>query len=407
MESYPKLRPLDFQPVLLKGQQMWFLRDPLHLSEIQLFVPMTIAPILALADGTRTSRDIYKDFCHLTDADISYKIVADVIDRLDQTYLLENDRTRSAIEGQLAAYRSSPYRFPSIAGHGYPSDENDLTEYLDKYDRFDILEHQTLWLGRGLISPHIDYERGGSVYARVWTRAAAAINAADLIIIFGTDHYGGPGTITLTRQPYATPYGVLPTDLDLIEKLATVVGEEAAFAHELHHRDEHSIELSTVWLHHIIRRHGFKDKPMVPILVGSFQHYLANGNHPDEDQRLDSFIEILQEETNGRKVMAIASVDLAHVGPNFGDDFRVDDQKKMDIEQFDKTIIAAALEGNAAGWYKQIAGIQDQNRICGFAPTYLLLRYLGSASGKMIAYDQCPADPDNTSVVSICGLLID
>jgi hypothetical protein len=51
--------------------------------------------------------------------------------------------------------------------------------------------------------------------------------------------------------------------------------------------------------------------------------------------------------------------------------------------------------------------VGDRNRICGFAPTYLLLRYLDNVSGQMIAYEQCPADAQDQSIVSICGLLLD
>ena len=406
MESYPKLRALDFQPVQYKGQHMWFLRDPLHLSDIQLFVPTTLAPLFAFTDGTRTSKEIHTAFCQLAGANIPFEVVTEALDRLDEACLLDNERARKVREMQLVKYRSEPYRLPSIAGHGYPSQVDELAKLLESYDAGDEVEHSSPWLGRGVISPHIDYNRGGSVYAKVWKRAHAAIEAADLVIIFGTDHSGGSGTITLTHQPYATPYGVFPTDRDLIEKLAEAIGEETAFADELHHRDEHSIELSAVWLHHIIQRNGLANKPMIPILVGSFQHFLANGEHPIDDRRLNSFIEVLQRETIKRRILAVASVDLAHVGPHFGDGYKMDVQQKEDIRHFDQLLMSAATEGNAASWYRQIAAIQDRNRICGFAPTYLLLRYLGATNGHEIAYDQCPADPEGTSIVSICGLLV-
>jgi hypothetical protein len=35
-----------------------------------------------------------------------------------------------------------------------------------------------------------------------------------------------------------------------------------------------------------------------------------------------------------------------------------------------------------------------------------MLRYLGPTEGIEIAYDQCPADVENTSFVSICGMLL-
>ena len=36
-------------------------------------------------------------------------------------------------------------------------------------------------MGHGVISPHIDYHRGGPVYAAVWQQAAAMAQAADLV----------------------------------------------------------------------------------------------------------------------------------------------------------------------------------------------------------------------------------
>ena len=63
----------------------------------------------------------------------------------------------------------------------------------------------------GLISPHIDYPRGWRTYARTWQLAADAVEEAELVILLGTDHGGGAGALTLTRQNYATPWGVLPT----------------------------------------------------------------------------------------------------------------------------------------------------------------------------------------------------
>ena len=36
-----------------------------------------------------------------------------------------------------------------------------------------------------------------------------------------------------------------------------------------------------------------------------------------------------------------------------------------------------------------------------------MLRFLETSGGRQVAYDQCPADPTDTSLVSICGLLLD
>ncbi|MCA9928871.1 MAG: AmmeMemoRadiSam system protein B, partial [Anaerolineales bacterium] len=255
--------------------------------------------------------------------------------------------------------------------------------------------------------PHIDYQRGGPVYAKVWQRAKTAVLDADLILIFGTDHNGGPGTFTLTRLPYTTPYGELPTDVAIIDAIADAIGPEAAYAEELHHRQEHSVELSAVWLHHIYHEAGVVPKPMIPILVGSFHHFVSNGSHPAQDETLMTAIEVLKRETAAKKVLAVASVDFAHVGPNFGDNFPMDTQRRDALRQTDDLLVQSIIRGDATGFYDQIAAVENKNRICGFSPIYLMLRYLGTTEGVQVAYDQCSADEENASLVSIAGILLE
>ena len=403
-DARPLLRPLDFQPVLYQGQPMWFLRDPLQLSDQQLFMPEAIAPLLTLIDGRRTQMEIHSAFCQLVGTSLDPAVTLEAIERLNDALLLENERSQRALQVRLDEYRSQAYRPPALAGNGYPADPEALAEYLEGFARGGAIP---AWHGRGLVSPHIDYARGGRVYSQVWAAAEASILEADLVLIFGTDHYGGPGTVTLTKQAYATPYGALPADLDLVGRLAATLGEDAAYAEELHHRSEHSVELSAVWLHHIFHKAGKEPCPVVPILVGSFHHFVMNGRKPADDSRLNVFLETLQQETSGRHVLAVASVDLAHVGPNFGDEFVMDRLRRESLAEQDQQLMAAALDGDAESWYSQIAAAGDRNRICGFAPTYLMLRYLGKSNGLQIAYDQCTADNQDTSLVSICGLLIE
>jgi len=68
--------------------------------------------------------------------------------------------------------------------------------------------------------------------------------------------------------------------------------------------------------------------------------------------------------------------------------------------------MGAIRRGDAADFYRQIFLVQDSNRICGFAPLYLMLRFLEATDGVQVAYAHCPADATDTSLVSICGLLL-
>lgn len=406
MPEKPKLRLLNYEPVHYQGQQMWYVHDPLALAPYQVVMPPALAQMLLFLDGTRDALQICQALAQHLETEVALPIVADALAQLDEACLLDNARARQRVAQVLAEYRAQPFRPAALAKHSYPETLSLLDALFTAYGRADTLNGWQPWHGRGLISPHIDYPRGGPVYASVWRRAQTAVLEADLVIIFGTDHKGG-SLITLTRQHYATPYGVIPTDLELVDRLAAALGPENAFAHELHHRQEHSIELSAVWLHHIYHQAGITPRPMLPVLCGSFYHFMMNGVHPAEDALLNTAITALQRETAGKKVLAIASVDFAHVGPAFGDPFIMDAARRADLRQSDAGLMQAIMHGDAAGFYGQITAVQDQNRICGFSPIYLLLRYLESTEGVQVAYEQCPADAQDHSLVSIAGILLE
>lgn len=390
------------------GQPMWYLRDPLQLTPYQLIMPQTLAQMLVFCDGTRTPTEIHAAFCRHVGQMVDYAIITDALEQLDKACLLDNRRSQQVQAEMLKAYRAQPHRPPALAGLSYPGEAQALTALLQQYGAGDDLNGWQPWQGRGIISPHIDYQRGGPVYAKVWRRAETAVAQADIVVIFGTDHNGSAGSVTLTRQAYATPFGVLPADPALVDQLATAIGEDAAYAEEIHHRQEHSIELSAVWLHYTYQKLGLEPKPMVPILCGSFHHFVMNGSHPADDAGLTAVIETLRRETQGQKVLAVASVDFAHVGPNFGDNFVMDPPRRAALQTADDNLMTAILRGDAADFYGQITAVQDRNRICGFSSIYLLLRYLdGVSGGRSIAYTHCPADPQDNSLVSISGLLLD
>ena len=48
----------------------------------------------------------------------------------------------------------------------------------------------------------------------------------------------------------------------------------------------------------------------------------------------------------------------------------------------------------------------DRNRICGGPPIYLTLRMLEGAAGAPAGYEQCSADPQDASFVSITGAVL-
>jgi len=225
------------------------------------------------------------------------------------------------------------------------------------------------------------------------------VRAAGIVILIGTDHYS-PEPITLTRQRYATPFGVLPTDAAIVDALAHALGEEAAFAGELYHRVEHSLELAAVWLQYV---RGNPPCPVIPILVGSFARYIG-GEDPATDPRLEALMTALRQVMDTRRALVVISGDMSHVGPAFGG-APLSESDKAALRRSDEQVIDRMRAGDAAGFFRVIADTGDRQNICGLPPTYVALRLMGAVEGELAGYAQCPADDEGTSVVSICGMV--
>lgn len=405
----PKLRAIDIRPFVHQGEPSLLLRDPLGLSGNIVVLPQFLGPVLGLCDGTRDEAGVAAAansfFMLNAGVRLPPEIVSHVIQTLDENLFLENERYRAAYEATLQDFRSAPYREPGSAGVSYHDEPGALRAMLRGYvDGLpDGRGPGPGWKGRGIISPHIDFARGGAVYAALWTAASESLRRADLVVIFGTDHMGNPGSITLTRQSYKTPLGVLPTDEAVVNAVAAAMGEESAFEEELHHRSEHSIELAAVWLKYVL---GEKEVPVVPVLCGSFGHFVVGGVAPSADHRINAAVEALREATVGMQIAVVAAADLAHVGPAFGDP-PVDVEGRARLKRVDDELIDAMCSGDAEGFFSINKREKDRWKVCGIPPIYMTLRLLGETKGQLTGYELCPADEDAASFVSICGILLD
>ncbi len=380
---------------------MLVLRDPLALSGKVLAVPQPLAPLLALCDGTRDESALRAALEIRAGVRISHEILVGILQQLDDALLLENERSAQALKAALDNYRSAPFRAPTSAGGGYPAEVSALSQMLQGYldSAGDVPRFPD---ARGLVSPHIDYMRGGGVYGRVWAAAADAVRQAEIAVIFGTDHMGDFSPFTLTRQNYATPFGVLPTETGIVDLVAAAIGEEWAFRDEIHHRNEHSVELAAIWLHYI--RDG-APCPIVPILSGSFERFVSGLQIARDDGVITRGIQALRGALQGRRAVVVAAADLAHTGPAFGDALPAGIVERAMGKKADGALIERMCNGDADGFLALIREEGDRRHICGLPPIYLALRLLEPVKGHAVAYDHAPADAQGASFVSFCGIV--
>jgi AmmeMemoRadiSam system protein B len=397
------LRMLDIRHIHHQGAPCLVLSDPLQLTGRQLMAPQPLAAVLQFCDGQHDVAAMCQKFYQDYQIVLPRTQVKALVDALDDAAMLDNQRYRTVRSQVLAAYRSAPFRTPALAGAGYSADSATLARQLqDLVGQVDSIAPLSPDWSRslGVLSPHIDYPRGGEVYAALWKRAALAAQEADLVILLGTDHYGSD-PFTLTRQNYATPFGVLPTARDLVDRLTAVIGEEDAFRGELRHRNEHSLELVAVWLHHM---RGGRPVQVAPILVGSFHRFLGADHSPADDPLVQQVLDTLRSATTGRRVLVVASGDLAHVGPAFGG-AALTPLTRDHLRVADERLIDCMVNGDADDFFDEIRRVRDRNNVCGVAPIYLAMSLLGDVRGEQVGYAVCPADGAGSSAVTISGVV--
>jgi AmmeMemoRadiSam system protein B len=401
----PRLREIEVRPIQHQGQDMLWLRDPLQLSDSQIAVPRPLGLLLALMDGTRNSSELEAALQVKAGVRLAEGLLAKLIEDMDAALLLDNERFREARAAALQSYREAPYRPLTLSGDQFPLTPDlagvELQGYMDALPSAD--SEGVLPPVRGLISPHIDYQRGGMIYAEVWRAGAEAACAAELVIMFGTDHQGSAGTLTLTKQSYATAWGVLPTDTMVVDALAEELGEEASFAEELHHRGEHSIELAAAWLHFV---RGGAPVPMVPILCGHFGCFVEGHVDPADHEPFAVAVRVLRQVMRTRKALVVAAADLAHVGPAFGDSYGLDFIGKAQVRNADERLLETVYAGDAEPFFEQLRAEGDKRHVCGLPPIYMTLRLLGETQGEPAGYALCPADMHGTSIVTIAGVTL-
>lgn len=411
----PRLRPLEGFPIEENGQMFLALRDPSGITESVAKLPRTVVAILQLFDGENSRDEICAEYEKRTRSRLPREVLDQLIEQLDRADLLDSDRFRSHVAKVLAEFRDGKDRPAFLAGKSYPKDATELTKLLNSfYEGPGGPGHAQATdqsLPRAIVAPHIDFVRGGPAYAWIYKTLQETTEVPDIVVVFGTSHAGGSQPFNLTRKSYQTPLGTIATAVDVVDEFVGHVtarlgpgAGQSLFLDEHHHRGEHSIEFQMVWL-----RHAFGGRAdslrALPILCGSMHDLIDAGGEPKDHALWSQLTAILRETLAGKKVLWVGGVDLAHVGPRFGDEQPLDQDDCKSLERRDQEMLQPCLRGDANGWFQELAREKDARRVCGLSPIYALLETANVSQGSLLAYGQCPADDNGGSIVSIASLL--
>jgi AmmeMemoRadiSam system protein B len=100
----------------------------------------------------------------------------------------------------------------------------------------------------------------------------------------------------------------------------------------------------------------------------------------------------------------VASADLSHAGPQFGDNEPVTEEFLARIEASDRAALEVALTRNADDLFHQVQKGQNRTRICGLAAIYTMLSVTDAREAELLNYGQT-TQPTGNLVVSFCSMV--
>ena len=243
-------------------------------------------------------------------------------------------------------------RHPAAADSFYPADPDALRRELEQAFQGVNTSGEVI-PAHGVVVPHAGYPFSGSVAAEVYSR----LPRRDTYVLIGPNHTGIGLPISLSRDSWMTPLGVVECDLEFADALSGSIIEVDESAHLY----EHSLEVQIPFLQY--RFTGFR---IISICMGL----------QDEETAVDVGKAVGEAAHDlGRDCTVIASSDFTHYEA-------FEDAKRKDIR-----LIESILQMDIPNIYDLVYRLNIT--ACGFGPiaaTITASRILGASSGKLLRY---------------------
>ena len=409
----PRLRRLEIIRTDTEEGELLVFHDPQDYTP-DLALDAGLAPLLALMDGSRSTAQI-AEIVRQSDPEMPDDWLNEFVAELDENLLLDSPHFAAQRDARESDWHAATSRPAAFAGRSYPRETAELNEFLAAklaqgearlptraYDAKNV---------RGIVTPHIDFHRGGHVEAASYAPLVENVRATgqpfDTLVVFGIAHAGIRYPFCALDKDFATPLGTMQCDREFVSDLAERVGPQL-LAENFVHKDEHSIEFAAVLCQYFDE---LKSSQIVPILCGGFWESLRTGRSPEEaEPDVAAFIEALREvtrahESAGRKIGWIASVDGAHVGTQFGDDTKLTPDKLREIAREDRKWCAAIEAGDRQTLHAHFARNFNRFNVDAHPALYTIMAAFPDLRGQLLDYDQA-YHPDQNIVVSFASLAL-
>jgi AmmeMemoRadiSam system protein B len=351
--------------------------------------------LVTLMNGSNTLVDIQAAYMRQFGQMLFREQLEELIGKLDAHLFLDNDRSRAYREQIVAEFRSRPRRPAFLAGSGYEADPDKLQAQLlgffspERGGPGDAAPHRSGKRLLGLVAPHIDLRAGGPCFAHAYK---ALIEAAPIgtCVILGTGHEPISHYFALTRKDFETPLGPVAADTVFVDELCRRARFDF-YVDELAHRREHTIEFQALFLRLLL-----PEVRIVPVLCSFGVEEIEQRVEP-----IGAMVQALREtiEAHERTVCLLASVDLAHIGPRYGDSFQPHSGTVRETARADERLLEAVATGDADGFAAILIHERNSRRVCGLPPLYTMLKVLEErAQGEVLHYTCAEVDPYHSFV---------
>ena len=412
MIERPKLRPVEVVLARASERPIYLIRDASRMTDGAVTVSEDILYVLRFFDGQHSALDIRAEYMRKFGSFLFEEQLDELIQKLDSSLLLDGDGFNKYMEALKSEFARSETRAASHAGSAYPGEPEALCRMFDGFFTHPDGPGEPGSAGgggpalRGLVLPHIDMRAGGPCLAWGY-KALAEREWPDLYVILGTGHSNPENNFALTMKDFVTSLGRATTDRSFVEAVMQAC-EPDLMAGELAHKSEHSVEFQVVFLQYLYRKFREGASPSIVPVLCSFGY--ANVDPDVDPQTADEILEFVGAlrdaiETSGKTICLLASVDLAHLGPRYGDERGIAEAELGVVRNRDLGMLEAVERGDAEEFASFVAEERDARRVCGFSPVYTLLKTIEPASGRLLKYSSTPVD-NAGSIVSFASMAL-
>jgi MEMO1 family protein len=415
-----RLRPdLEIVPSPIAERPGLLVRDPFRFSDAAMVIPPQLVRALGCFDGLHTRVELAALLLRLTNRAFDVEqLVEGLSTGLSGAGFLDDEVFWQLRSDRHAGFARDPIRPAAFAGSGYPAEADALMQTLDAWLELPTSAATPNQVRRtaniGVAAPHASPSAGIDTYRAAY-RSLGPVADDCTFVVLGTSHYGGLDRFGLTRKPFRTPLGEATTDVALVDELVRAV-PGAVDVEDYCHAIEHSIEFQVVFLQRLFG----PAVRILPILCGPFScgvasHAAAADGAPDRKRvhlperiasvrdTLGALAELHRRERG--RLRWILGVDMAHMGPRYGDAeiVKAGDAVMTEVASLDQARLERIIAGDAEGfWNLAHQRGNDALKWCGSSPLYTFLRAVPEARGRVLHYDQW--NIDDTSVVTFAAL---